>query len=117
MTPFDAALSNSVTAWISIFTAPSLLPDEIDVSSFLRVVLTLFSTLRLRRFRFTDCRDRLIADKFFFGPAFAGKSILLKKNIKNYHKKDNKINRGNAGMAAPAYGKSVLSFYQCKHCF
>jgi len=42
-------------------------------------VLNVLRADRLRRFRFTLCRALFIAERFFFGLAFGGKSNLLAK--------------------------------------
>jgi hypothetical protein len=57
--------------------ASSLLPEVIAVSAFFMTVLTELRTPLLRRFLFTPCLALLMADRFFFGCAFGGKSNLL----------------------------------------
>jgi len=77
MTPFDAALLSAFTASISVLPASSLLPEATATSTFFIIVLTALRTAVLRRFRFTACLALFMAERFFFGLAFAGNSNLL----------------------------------------
>lgn len=84
MTPFDAAVSSAFIACARAFSASSLEPAVIAVSTFFMTVFKLLKTLLFRRFLLTLWRALFIAERFFFGLAFAGNlNLLIKIDYKN----------------------------------
>jgi hypothetical protein len=77
MMPFDAAMSSAFIACPRAFSASPRAPAEIADSTFFTKVFKLLITLLFRKFLLILCRALFIAERFFFGLAFAGNVNLL----------------------------------------
>ncbi|KPK45615.1 MAG: hypothetical protein AMK74_02895 [Nitrospira bacterium SM23_35] len=72
-------MSNAFIACKRAFSASSRAPAVIAVSTFFVIVFKLLKTLLFRRLLLTLCLALFMAERFFFGLAFAGNSNLLSK--------------------------------------
>jgi len=70
-------MSNAFIACNKAFPASSRFPALLADSTFFMIVLMLLKTPLFRRFCLILCLALFIADRFFFGLAFAGNSNLL----------------------------------------
>jgi hypothetical protein len=72
-------MSNALIAWMRALPASSRFPAFAADSTFFMIVFRLLKTPLFRRFCLILCLALFIAERFFFGLAFAGNSNLLNK--------------------------------------
>lgn len=70
-------MSSALIACDRAFSASSRIPAVIADSTFFMRVFRLLTTALFRRFLLVLCRALFMAERFFFGLAFAGNSNLL----------------------------------------